>query len=495
MTKSKIFFYFCLSFIGGIFLSSFLPQRDIFSSRIILYVGLILGILLVSALWQCKKIVVAGFSVLFLVLGLWRYQAAELQITNSELRKFNDSNQNIALTGIVAEEPDIRDKITRLIIKIENLGKILITTNRYPEYKYGDKLKTKGQLKTPSEDIDGFNYKNYLKKDGIHSVMDWPEVELVGSNFGNPIMKTLISLKNKFKETARSFISPPQEGILEALIFGEEGNISKEWKDKLNFTGTRHIVAVSGMNITIITFLISSCLLSLGFWRNQAFYITLFLLFLYILMIGFPASAARAGIMATLFLTAQHFGRLSSASRLLFFAAALMLFLNPFLLRLDVGFQLSFLAIMGIIYLQPTFSDWFSKIPNPGALPLRATLATTISAQVFTLPILVYNFGYIPLISPLTNILIVPFLAPFTILIFIFGLSAILFWPLGSLLSFPAWLSLTYIVKIISYFSKFPFVSLTFRNLHWIWLIIFYFLLGFIIWRLREREKLKFLKY
>ncbi len=166
-----------------------------------------------------------------------------------------------------------------------------------------------------------------------------------------------------------------------------------------------------------------------------------------------------------------------------------------FLLRLDVGFQLSFLAIMGIIYLQPTFSDWFSKIPNPGALPLRATLATTISAQVFTLPILVYNFGYIPLISPLTNILIVPFLAPFTILIFIFGLSAILFWPLGSLLSFPAWLSLTYIVKIISYFSKFPFVSLTFRNLHWIWLIIFYFLLGFIIWRLREREKLKFLKY
>jgi predicted membrane metal-binding protein len=79
--------------------------------------------------------------------------------------------------------------------------------------------------------------------------MSWPEIEVIGQGFGNPVMKFLFSFKNKFKETARTFISPPEVGILEALIFGDEGNISQEWKIKLNFTGTRHIAAVSGMNI------------------------------------------------------------------------------------------------------------------------------------------------------------------------------------------------------------------------------------------------------
>src|SRR4030042_3626608 len=156
---------------------------------------------------------------------------------NSELRRFNDSGQNITLIGIVSDEPDIREKSIKLTVKVENIeGKILVTTNRYPEYQYGDKLKITGKLETPPI-FEGFNYKEYLKKEGIFSVMSWPEIEVVGQGFGNPAMKLLFSFKNKFKETARTFISPPEVGILEALIFGDEGNISKIWKDKLNFTG------------------------------------------------------------------------------------------------------------------------------------------------------------------------------------------------------------------------------------------------------------------
>jgi competence protein ComEC len=249
------------------------------------------------------------------------------------------------------------------------------------------------------------------------------------------------------------------------------------------------------MNITIISFLILNFLLLVGFWRQQAFYFTIFLLILYILMIGSPASAVRAGVMAGLFLLAQHLGRMSVAQRAVVFAAAFMLFLNPLLLRLDVGFQLSFLAIMGIIYLQPTFSDFLKKIPNFQFFPLRTTLSATLSAQFFTLPILIYNFGYIPLISPITNILIVPFLAPITILIFVFGLSGTIFSLLGYIFSFPTWLSLTYITKIIDFFSKISFTSLTFERVSWIWLIISYLILGFLTWRLQESQKLKFLKY
>lgn len=261
---------------------------------------------------------------------------------------------------------------------------------------------------------------------------------------------------------------------MEALVFGQESNISREWKDKLNITGTRHIAAVSGMNITIISSIISSF---------APFYISIVLLFLYILMIGAQASAVRAFIMAVIFILAKKLGRMSSGSRAVFFAATFMLVQNPFLLTKDVGFQLSFLAILGLIYLEPYFSNWLRLLPNPKVFPLRTTLSATLSAQVFTLPILAYNFGRISLLSPVVNILIVPFLAPITILIFIFAIFGIILQPLGFLLSWPVWLSLTYITKIVDWFSKMPLVSMAVGNLHWLWLIVFYFILfGFIWW-------------
>lgn len=499
MTASKIFLYFCLSFVGGIFLNSLIkiPQ--------LLMLGfLVFGLILISVFFKYKKVVVFGFFILFLFFGIWRSQNIESKIINSGLLKYNDLEQKIVLIGIVSSDPDIREKSIKLAVDSKELivdngniniaGSVLVTTRRYPEYKYGDKLKITGRLEMPPV-FEGFNYKDYLKKDGIYSIMSFPKIELIGSGFGNPIMNILFSVKDKFKETAQQFISPPQEGFLEALIFGDENNMSQEWKDKLNLTGTRHIAAVSGMNITIISALILNFLLALGFWRNQAFYFSVILLVLYILMIGAPASAVRAGIMGGLFMAAQHFGRMSAAQRAVVFASASMLFLNPLFLRLDVGFQLSFLAIIGMIYLQPVFSGFLKKIPNFRFFPLRTTLSATLSAQVFTLPILIYNFGYIPLISPITNILIVPFLAPITILIFIFGLSGMIFFPLGLILSWPTWLLLAYLIKVIDIFSMFSFASLKLENTPWMFLIIAYLVLGVITWWIQENQKLKFLKY
>jgi len=247
------------------------------------------------------------------------------------------------------------------------------------------------------------------------------------------------------------------------------------------------------MNITIISALIFNFLLLLGFWRNQAFYIAVILIILYILMIGAPASALRAGIMGLIFLSAQHFGRTSAASRAVIFASTLMLAQNPLLLRLDVGFQLSFLAVMGLIFLQPIFSELFKRIPNN--FQLRYALAATLSAQIFTLPILIYNFGRLPITSAMTNILIVPTLSFITILGFIFSFVVMVFYPLGLILSWPVWLILTYIIKVIDFFSKIPFATLEVKNASWVWLVPVYAVLAFIIWRIRKKEKLKFLNY
>ena len=463
---------------------------------------LILALILIFVLWKYKKIVIFGFCILFFIFGTFRHQQFELAATNNKLIKLNNSSERAIVIGIIDEEPDIREKSIKLKIEIKEIltggesfstwGKVLVSTWRYPEFKYGDKLKITGKLEAPPV-FEDFNYKDYLKKDGIYSVINFPEIEIIGHNFGNPAINILISFKNKFKEVCRSFVSVPQEGLLEALVFGDEENISQTWKDKFNFTGTRHITAVSGMNITIIASLILSFALSFGLWRQQAFYLSIFLLLLYLLMIGAPASGVRAGIMAGLFMLAQYFGRNSSSLRAVVFAASVMLFFNPFLLVLDIGFQLSFLAILGIIYLQPAIDGFLKNIPNPKFFPIRSTLSTTLSAQIFTLPILIYNFGYIPLTSPLTNILIVPFLAPITILIFIFAFMGMIFWGFGWILSWPVWLCLTYILRIIDWFSKISWASFGVEDVSWIFLAIFYLLLTVIIWRMQEGQKLKFL--
>jgi len=487
MTPSRTLFYLCLSFIGGIFLSSINFAQDITSS--ILSFGIL--VLLFSLLKRSKILAVFAFCLIFLAIGILRHQKAISKIENNEFKNY--FGKNIILTGIVDEEPDRREKTTKLTIKIEGLReKVLVTKWHYPEYELGDKLKITGKLQEP-QTFNDFNYKDYLSKEGIFGLLYYPQIELIEKNQGNSIKKSLISLKNKLRESLNKVIPFPQAPFMEALLFGEEGNISQGWKDKLNITGTRHIAAVSGMNITILIFLLSNLLLSLGFWRHQSLIASIVLIFFYILMIGAPSSAIRAGIMASFFIIAQYFGRISTGSRAVVFAATLMLIQNPLLLFSDVGFQLSFLAVMGLIYLQPILSELLKRIPD--TFQLRYNLSGTLSAQIFTLPLLIYNFGQISLISPITNVLILPFLPLTTILGFLFSALGTLSIMLGQFSSFPTYFLLTYFIKIIDFFSKISLANLTFQNVNWVFLFISYSILGFLFWRLQEKQRLKFLQY
>jgi len=514
MTASKVLFYFCLSFISGIFLSSILEI-----SQLTILGLLILGVFLISVFWKYKKPVTVGFCLLILITGVWRYQQAELKIINDELRQFNDSEQDITLIGVVAREPDIREKSIKLTIEVEEIsseqdsqeikGRVLVTIWRYPEYQYGDRLKITGKLETPKEFPD-FNYKDYLSKDGIYSLIYFPKIELLENEIdGGPtsiIYGKVLEIKQKLRESIEQNLSPPQSSILGAMILGDKKQLSEDLKEKLNIAGVRHITAISGMHVAILTAILMTVLIGFGLWRQQAFYLTIILIFFFILMTGFQPSAIRAGIMGFLFLLGQHLGRLSVSSRAVVWAGALMLIQNPLLLRLDVGFQLSFLAIMGIIYLMPIFQyyflkwfpvEWFQKRWWLSWFPIKflgGLLAMTLSAQIFTLPILIYNFGYMSSVAPISNILVVPLLPFIMGLGFIFGILGILWQPLGWLLSLPCWLLLTYLTKIIDIFSKIPFAAPTFK-ISWVWLIIFYLVLGYFTWRLNEKQKLKFLNY
>lgn len=497
MSYSQVFFYCSLSFLGGIFLNSFLkiPQPTILLFLILALISILLR--------PFKKLLIINLCIFFLFLGIRQHGIAESKIINNKLRKFNDSPEALTLAGRIIKEPTIRENNLKLEFLVESLnsepisGKILIITRKYSTYHYGDRLKITGKLKTPKEYPD-FNYKDYLAKEGISSVIYYPKIELIEKNQGNFIYAKILSFKEKLRKAIYENLPPPQSSILGAMILGDKERISEKWKNKLNIAGLRHITAISGLHVALLTTILLNFFLLLGFSRGQAFYFTIFLITLFIVMTGLQPSAMRAAIMAGLFLLGQHLGRISVSSRSIVFAGTLMLLQNPLLLRFDVGFQLSFLAVMGIIYLMPIFQDWFSKwFPMEwfqkrwwlNWLPIKALgdiLAITFAAQVFTLPILIYNFGYFSLIAPITNLLILPFLPFIMISGFISGIVGIVSGTLGWILSFPVWLLFIYLIKVIDLFSQ-PSLAKTLENVSSLWLIISYLVLGLITYRLKRK--------
>ena len=219
MTASKILLCFCLSFIIGIFFPApFELKRCGVDFSLVILFFLILGILLISVPPFSKRrgLIILGFCILFLSAGIYRQGIAELEITNNEMKKYNDSEQSIILIGEVVKEPDVRDTNTKLTVRVKE-SKVLITIKKYPQYQYGDKLEIKGKLESPAV-FEDFNYKDYLAKDGIYSVMYYPGIELLErKNYTGltcVIYKGIFGFKNKLRESIFQNLSPPQSSIL-----------------------------------------------------------------------------------------------------------------------------------------------------------------------------------------------------------------------------------------------------------------------------------------
>jgi competence protein ComEC len=269
----------------------------------------------------------------------------------------------------------------------------------------------------------------------------------------------------------------------------------KELKNSFNRMGLSHITAVSGGNIVILMSILLPCLIFLGMWRTQAFYVALASIWLYVIMVGFPSSGARAAIMGSLLLLSQKLGRQNTSSRTIIIAASLMLLANPWLLLHDVGFQLSFLASMGIIYLKPIidrliFLEKLEKSPVDGNKLRYVTdiISVTLSAQIFTLPLVIYHFGTISFVAPITNVLvlpIVPFLMIFGFLASVFGVfSGFFSW----VISLPCHLIIFYILKLFYLFDR-SWASGSLGNFSFWWCVFYYFIVWALVFIVNKKIK------
>jgi len=477
MTPSWVFFFVCLFFLLGIFVASFYSVSLVF-----LY--MVTWLFLLATVLSFKKyplIFMISLFVLFFILGIFRVARFNQKIEQSLLRSL--VNKEVAITGIVSETPISQNKSVRFIFsadivagigKIPKGEKITVIARPYPEVKFGDRLNLSCRIE--AEPL--FYSANSLK-------CLFPDVGIEKRNNLYSIRGLLESMRASFTNSISKVFPEPVAGFISGLLVGGTSGLSVEWREALVNTGTIHLVALSGFNITIIAGFLIIILDAIGFSRRLRLIMIGFVLTLFVLMVGAEASIVRAAIMGMLVVTARHLGRQSSPKNSIILAAVIMVFINPTVLLNDIGFQLSFLSTIGIIYLYPILEKWCQNYSN--FLKFKEALLLTISAQVFVVPLLLYYFERLSLISPIVNMVVVGPIPIIMLFGFLAGLAGLFITPLGQIIGLGGWISASIVLKIIEYSARFPYASVDFSMPLWLVIIYYIFLGGGLFWYNRNK--------
>lgn len=446
-------------------------------------------------------LVLVAFLLLVFIFGVMRFGAysdqrkilPEIARASSELKTSSKNKIKVRVSGYVLQEPDIKDAKQKLTLKASSVKvgektlrieeKLLITTNQYPRFEYGQKISVLGELLEPENFKDSdFDFKSYLAKDQIFTLMSYPSIETgdfslsVSEQLKITLFSKIFKIKNLFETSISKNIAEPNASFINGILLGSRTQIPDDIKKQFSRTSTSHILAISGYNITIIAASISYLLLK--FIRRQlVFWLSVGGLVVFTVMTGAQSSVIRASIMGVLVLLAQREGRLYEVKNAIVFAGAMMVLINPEVLRYDIGFQLSFLAALGLVMISPKLEEVFKKIPNPAGI--KKTLVMTLSAQVLVLPLILFYFKSISVTSLPANVLILP-LIPVTMLAgFISGIAGLIFAPIGQFLAYFAWILSSIILYLVKIFASPGWASISITIGTW-FLVLLYAIIYFL---------------
>ncbi len=390
----------------------------------------------------------AVLAVVFL-LGMIRFSAFENNIVKDELH--NHYSETVTLDGTVISAK-LTENSQRIVLQTD-AGRVLITKRIYPQYKYGDRLNVKGTISEP-ENYGNFDVKKYLAKDNIYSAMSFPEIKKNNGEGGNVFLAWLFSIKDKFEDNLKKILPEPHALLADGMLLGNQSALDKDLLEDFRRSGTIHILVLSGYNITIVGAFVFGLSAAI-FPEIAAWMLAILAILAFTLMSGAEAAAVRSAIMAIIGLVALRSGRKNTALLALLWAAFLMVLWNPMLLRFDRGFQLSFLATLGLITASSYFKRLFSVLPDAGGF--RESAASAFSAQIFVMPLILSWGGIISWLSPVANILIVG-IVPFVMLFsFLGGLSAFISLFLGKIIISVAYFFISYQLYLVKFFGSLDF--------------------------------------
>lgn len=403
MRKDQIFLLACLGYIGGVFAGSF-------------FVVVWWVILLLFAVWIALVSAFPRKHILLLAFPLALFSFGMFSVADSS-EKFREENMHAKeVSGVarVVNDPEERSFYRQAILRMEACDneycpqeKILWQSPRTSAIVPGARIAFACVLAPPENFDAAFDYRMFLAKDNIGYVCrKASRAETLPEDTRARFTRLFFEPKRAFERALERSLPQPEAGLAAGLLLGGDNRLPEMLKQTFVKTGLAHIVAISGYNIALIAqgFVIFG--IGIGLWRRQALWFAALGIILFILLVGAPASAVRAGMMGLCAFAALFVGRLSLSMNMLLFAATLMLFFQPLLLRYDAGFQLSFLATLAIIIALPLMERCLPKEFFGKSFVEIALL--TFSVELFVVPLLVYQFQNFSPFALLANVLLLP---------------------------------------------------------------------------------------
>ena len=412
------------------------------------------------------------FLVLFLLLGL---ALSRLGVEESETPLVNYAGQRVILVGRVAAEPDVREDKVFYLLEAQEIamggerraisGTVRLQvkeSNRV--YGYGDVLRVAGLLTRPEPpgNPGGFNYRTYLERHGIRVVLmarGQAAVQKIGDGAGNPVLSAALRVKQKLSTIAATSLTPSHAAVLNGIIFGSQGLIDRNTRQAFTETGVVHILSVSGLHVGLVLGGMLGLMRLLRLQPGLTAPLATPVLIFYALMTGLNPAVLRSTVMALLFLWAYHLGRDRDWPATLALAALSILLWSPLLIY-HPGFQLSFAATWGILYLGPVLSDactgLLKGLPAKFARTVAQALAIPLAAQLATVPLVAWYYNLISPVSIPANLLAVP-LVGLVLLFGVFATALGLIWhPLAGLVNAGAGTALDLFLALVGFFQRLP---------------------------------------
>jgi competence protein ComEC len=440
------------------------------------WLAALIGLAVLAALLarDDRNLKLAGLSLAFGLLGVWRALSIVPAVDTLPAQP-----GHVTVTGTVSTRPEPRDAAQHVVLEVDGLrtsggwegvsARVLVRADRYQDWMYGDRVVARGDLR-PVDGSSGY-WAEYLARQGIYRTLEFPRMQLVERLPSTHVRRLVDAARDRLDAVCAGLLPEPHASLLAGILVGSRAGMPPDFREALNVTSTSHIVAVSGFNVTILAgaiLLVAMRFLS----RRRATVVAIVGVWVFAVLTGLPPSAVRAAIMATMALTGTALGRGGDALSFLCFSGAVMAGLDPLLIY-DLGFQLSFLATAGLVLLEPVLRGRMTRLPGW----IAGSLSVTLAAQLAVLPILVWNFQLLSVVSPLSNLLIAPVLPT---LMGVGGATVLLgaiAQPLGELAAPVAWLQLTYLVETIRWTARLPGAALDTGGLGPAPVLLYYLLL------------------
>ncbi len=405
---------------------------------------------------------------IFLGAGAARASAAKPHFTPQDVAWYNEQPAPFILEGVIVSLPEAKDGYTEIRLQAERLrpqDSLLFTEVRgralayipAGDWRYGDRVRLEGELRAPPAG-EVFDFAAYLYRQEIQTYLPSARAHLLGHGRGNPLLGAVTSARLHLLDLIYRLYPDPEASLLAGILLGIEANIPAPVEAAFEATGTSHIIAISGFNFAVLSGLLTKLFTRTLGKRRGALAAGLGIAF-YTLLAGAGAGVVRAALLAGLSLLARQFGRRQDGLNSLAFIAAVMALANPNVLW-DVGFQLSFMATLGLILyatpLQEGFIRLASRRLSPQAArrlagPVSEYLLLTLAAQLTTLPVILYHFQRLSLASFLVNPLILPVQPPLLPLGGASLLAGLLFQPAGQLLAWLCWPLVAYTIRLVEW--------------------------------------------